>query len=125
MQCPPELIAAYAEMSEHTKNECAHGCRAPHSCCSPEYGDMAAIVMKLYEAPIPVSTGHLICRFMGPTGCIVEPYLRPICTLHVCCINSLGFKPNDPAWTERYFEIRARIDALESELPTPDWVLPE
>lgn len=82
---------------------------------------MAAKVLRLYEQPVPADTGSKICQFMSPTGCIVHPAFRPLCTLHVCCINSLGFKPNDLKWTSRYFEIRAQIDELESELPAPDF----
>ena len=120
LQFPKNLIDAYQAMSEHTKNECAFGCKVPHSCCSPEYGVMAAKIMRMAKEPIPPDTGSKVCQFMSPTGCVVAPHFRPLCTLHVCCINSTGVKLSDLAWTERYFEIRAEIDALESEC-MPVW----
>jgi len=114
---PPALIKAYAEMYRLTEPECAHVCRAPRSCCSPEYGNMAVHIMRWYGVTPPADTRSEVCRFMGDHGCIAEPHFRPSCTLHTCAINSLGFKPGDPAWTKRYFKLRARIDAIEGELP--------
>lgn len=57
-----------------------------------------------------VETGHPTLPFMGPNGCTIEPHLRPLCTLHTCAINSFGFKPDDMAWTERYFKLREAIE---------------
>jgi hypothetical protein len=50
--------------------------------------------------------------FMGPTGCVVAPHLRPICTVHTCDINGMGFKrgPGSGPWTKRYFELREQIE---------------
>lgn len=109
---PENRVRLFAEMYAHTKNECAN-CRAPYSCCSPEYGEMAARGMLEANEPIPPSTNNPRCQFLSTQGCIIQPYQRPLCTLHTCDVNSLGFKRNDPEWTEKYFEIRERIDLLE------------
>jgi hypothetical protein len=61
-----------------------------------------------------VPTGHPTIPFMGPNGCTVQPYLRPLCTLHTCKINSLGFT-KDPDWDRQYFELRDKIN--EAEFP--------
>jgi hypothetical protein len=55
-------------------------------------------------------TGHPTLKFMGPSGCIVEPHLRPLCTLHVCSVNSVGFKPGAPEWSQKYHMLREAID---------------
>ena len=47
---------------------------------------------------------------MNENGCVVNPYLRPICTVHVCCITNLGYKRDDPTWTDRYFKLREEIE---------------
>lgn len=108
----PKIIQLYREMSELTAPECARVCKIPHSCCSPEYCDMAEEIAA--EAGVTLTrTDHPTLKFMGPKGCIVEPHLRPLCTLHTCDVNNLGFKRNDEAWTKRYFEIR---EALEESM---------
>lgn len=61
-------------------------------------------------------TGHERLPFMGPTGCIVAPHLRPWCTMHTCAINSLGFKIDDLNWTKQYFALRRKIEKLESKV---------
>ena len=123
MKCPTKLKRLYAQMSEHTRNECGKSCKSlsPHRCCSREYGEMAVQVAAEYGEPVPPDTGHKVCRFMGAAGCILEPHLRPLCTLHVCCINSLGFKPGDEAWTRKYFQIRNAIERAEEKMPVPNW----
>lgn len=105
------LVKLYRVMHEMTEPECAR-CLRPHSCCSPEYCLSAKEVAKEWGAVL-VETGHPQLPFMGPTGCTVEPHLRPLCTAHTCEIGSLGMKRGDQAWTERYFRIRQIIDALE------------
>ena len=113
-----QLVILYQQMYEHTKDECAHSCRVPHSCCTPfdcemtaNYADTLGITLQ--------PTGHPKLPFMGPTGCVVPPHLRPDCTLHTCAINSLGFKPDDLGWTRKYFQIRSSIHVIEyQELQT-------
>jgi len=58
-------------------------------------------------------TNHPTLKYMSPTGCIVEPQYRLLCTLHTCAISSHGFKAGDPEWTKKYFHLR---DAMEIEL---------
>lgn len=59
-------------------------------------------------------TDHPRLKFMSKTGCTVPPHMRPLCTFHVCSINGFGFKPNDPAWTEKYYKLREEIDQYEA-----------
>ena len=110
-----KLKQLYREMAELTKPECDHTCLCPHSCCAPEYCEDAKKYAKeefgitLKEEP-PTKKGLL---FIGEHGCTVEPYLRPNCTVHTCDINSFGVKRGDPVWTEKYFQLRGRIEELE------------
>lgn len=60
-------------------------------------------------------TNHSTLPFMSSSGCVVPPELRPSCTLHLCCINSLGLKPSDPEFTRKYFKLRAKIEQKENE----------
>lgn len=110
------LEQLYEEMSEHTKGECAK-CRVPRSCCSPEYCEMAAQWAKDEYGIELVRTNHPRLPFMGyangeSIGCTVAPHLRPLCTLHVCSINSIGTSGNK-AWDDRYFNLLDRLMRLE------------
>jgi hypothetical protein len=114
-----ELVVLYQQMSDLTAPICAKDCRCPHSCCSPEYClDVEALVLR---QDIQLErTEHPTLPFMGTSGCTVPPHLRPACTLHLCSVNSLGFIPNQPELTERYFEIREKIETIEFERFTAD-----
>ena len=57
-----------------------------------------------------IPTSHPTLKFMGPTGCIVEPYLRPLCTLHTCAVNGIGFKAGDDVWNKKYFALRKQLE---------------
>ena len=46
---------------------------------------------------------------MGPKGCVVPPYLRPLCTLHDCQITNLGLDPEDSEYTKQYFDLRDEL----------------
>lgn len=107
------LVKLYADMSELTKPECGKTCRRPHSCCQAENCADAERWAKDEWGITLVRTGHPKLPFMGPEGCVVPPHLRPICTVHTCEVNSLGFKAGDPAWTAKYFKIRNEIDEIE------------
>jgi hypothetical protein len=61
----------------------------------------------------PLKTGHPTLPFMGDSGCVVPVHLRPLCTIHTCEIAANGFKRGDTEWTEKYFELRERIEELE------------
>lgn len=104
-----ELKVLFQEMADHTLLECKQ-CFRPYSCCSPEYCEMAIEYAK-QEFNIDLQkTGHDRLPLMGNNGCIAEPYLRPLCTLHTCSINSIGFGKLGQQWTDKYFELREKIE---------------
>lgn len=111
---PLVLIELYQRMADHTAPECANTCNPPHSCCDEMYCE-AANRHALSRGVTLQPTGHPRLPFMSVEGkgCVVPPHLRPICTVHTCEINSLGFKRNDPPWTVRYFDLRNAIEQLE------------
>lgn len=115
-----ELITAYKDVHDLTNGDCKHLCNPnrPYSCCSKEYCDVAkqwafdeyGIELKV------VSNGNL--PFVGKDGCVVEPHLRPLCTLHHCDINGFGYRilngtAEDKIWNDRYEELRHKINMLE------------
>ncbi len=110
-----QLKQLYQDMYKLTFPECGCTCRVPHSCCDPGYCEMTAEWAKSeYGITLtPVQEEGLI--FMAQTGCVVEPYLRPMCALHTCAINSFGYKPGDQEWTNQYFELRSKIESAEAE----------
>lgn len=105
--------ALWNEMYEMTNKECGK-CRAPYSCCSPEYCEQADDYSQEHGV-ILQRTGHLKLPFMGPNGCIVPPHLRPTCTVYTCDIASLGFHKSDPDKIDRYWELRYKLSDLMDE----------
>ena len=99
----------YRDMYELTREHC--GCRpGVYRCCEARYCQVArSFAKEKYDVDLQ-DTGHAI-PFMGSYGCVVDPHLRPICTLHACCIawaDHAGF-PGDPERTVKYFELRKLI----------------
>jgi hypothetical protein len=114
-----ELIEAYKQMAELTLPYCKGKCAVPLSCCSPEYCVLTLQLAKEEWGVDLKTTNHPTLALMGPDGCIADPHLRPFCTLHVCSMNGLGvlreshFGPINQEATEKYFQIRIRIEELE------------
>lgn len=110
------LVALYGEMAALTLPKCAQGCSHPslkYSCCSPEYCEMARDYAKEEWGVELQPTTHDRLPFMGPTGCVVPAHLRPLCTLHNCRINSIGFDVYDPTWSKKYLKLRDEITEVE------------
>lgn len=57
-------------------------------------------------------TDHPRLPFMGPDGCVLEPYQRPICAVHVC--EPHLYKMD--GFYQEYFELRELITEKEWEL---------
>jgi hypothetical protein len=117
-----ELVKLYQQMSEMTLPECqgkdgpTKSCSLPLSCCQSMYCWMTKEHAKdRWGVELPI-TSHPTLPLMGPNGCTAAPHLRPICTVHTCKINALGFKPGDPEWTEKYFALRESIELTEWEI---------
>ena len=106
------LINLYQRMADLTVGECAQ-CRAPFSCCSPEYCDLATARAAEFNVNLTRGDHPTLPYMIDGIGCTVPPYLRVLCTLHTCAINSHGFKAVDPGWTRRYFVLRDQIEDLE------------
>lgn len=103
----------FKEMAELTLPKCKE-CPRPMSCCDPMYCEIAEGYSKERGFPVPEKhAGRL--PFMGPNGCVMPPHQRPLCTLHVCSINGLGFDPKDPEWTKNYFKLREKIENYDPE----------
>ena len=112
-----ELELLYKKMSELTLPLCGTDCgtATKNRCCSFLYCQEAKrFARDEYGIDLP-ETDHDDLLFMSSEGCIVPPHLRPICTVHVCCINAYGFNPDDPDWTSDYWVLRDRIDDLEKQ----------
>ena len=117
------LIVLYQDISDHSRPVCSGevegGCMVPYSCC-----DKSVCLLVIEQAKwdwnveLP-QTGHAEYPLMGPDGCTAPPHMRPLCSMHVCCINGNGFKNNDPKWTGRYYELRDEIERLEFEKRYP------
>jgi hypothetical protein len=109
------LTVLMKEMADLTLPECKE-CHVPLSCCDALYCEIAEhYARRNYDVELQ-TTSHPTLPFMGEAGCVVEPHLRPLCTLHVCSILAFGQKPNDNEWNKAYWSLRDRIDDLLFEL---------
>ena len=54
-------------------------------------------------------TSHPTLPCMGESGCTMPPHFRPLCTLHLCSISSLG-TTGDAELDEKYFSLREAFD---------------
>lgn len=96
-------------MQELTFAKCKVECRGlTFSCCSPEYCVMAIEIAKEKGVEL-VPTGHPKLPLMGESGCIAEPYLRPLCSLHSC--ERLLW--SDPKFSKEYFKLRDKLTTVE------------
>lgn len=108
------LIGLYRALADHTAVECATGCKVPFNCCHPAYCQMAIGWAQAKWGVALEPTGHPRLPLLGPQGCIAQPHLRPMCSVHACCMAELGEKPGHPQWTARYKELLAAIEAIEN-----------
>lgn len=102
-----KLIDTYQEIADVTKPKCGN-CVVANSCCAPEFCDHAEKVAGQHGVKLE-RTGHKTLKFMGPNGCTVPPYLRPICSMHVCEMHYA----RDAEFAEKYFELRSSVDEME------------
>jgi hypothetical protein len=102
----------WQEMAKLTMKKCKEHCHQLGSCCSAEYCEMA----KEFAAEQGIrleESGNPKTPFLQVDGvCVVSPHLRPLCSLHQCKIAGLGFDMADPAWTKKYFKLRAQLERL-------------
>lgn len=106
-------ITLMQAMADLTAPACAgHGpgaCKAPRSCCSAEYCDLAQDIASAHGVLLVPELGWATTpkqlKFMSATGCTVPPHWRPMCTLHTCAMNGLGTF-GDKALDAKYFALR-------------------
>jgi hypothetical protein len=100
-------VKLWQDMADMTLERCRKKCHSLGSCCEDFYCEMAAGIMQKSGVSVPPRP------FRDKDGrCIIPPHYRPLCSLHQCDINGLGFAKDDPEWTKRYFELREKIEAI-------------
>jgi hypothetical protein len=99
------------QMYDLTNKECG-SCRSKYSCCTKDNCEMTETVAQQLNFPLPEKINGM---YMGPKGCILEPWQKPICTVHVCGINSNGTL-GDEKKDEEYFRLREEMDDLLLDL---------
>lgn len=112
------LIQLYADMAELTIGACER-CRASNwenTCCSEDYCQLAIDTAKSVWGE---DISHMLLdngMFLDPQkGCLISPHFRPLCTIHHCEIESMGFFKDNLKLTEDYFKLRDQIDEQEWE----------
>lgn len=106
-----KLKDLYQKMAELTKTVCLSECLGGRvgSCCSPEYCQMAIDFAKENEMELTETKDD--------KGCLVHPWLRPMCTLHIC--ERLLMRDRD--FSNKYYELRDEINTQEEKLFTEQY----
>jgi hypothetical protein len=107
------LVGLYRDIAALTAVECGTDCKVPYNCCHPAFCQLAITWAKVKWGVTLEPTGHPKLPLLGPAGCIAEPHLRPVCSVHACCVAEFGGKPGHPDWTARYHALKNAILAIE------------
>lgn len=92
-----------------TNPEC-HRCRVPFACCNQSACELTERIAQDLRMDLgQFKTDHPTMPFMGPNGCVLEPYQRVVCALHTCEIASHGCFVGDMNKTREYWELREAI----------------
>jgi hypothetical protein len=107
------LVELYRDIAALTAVECGSGCKVPYNCCHPAFCKLAIAWAREKWGVTLEPTGHARLPLLGPQGCIAAPHLRPVCSVHACCVAEFGGKPGQPEWTARYHKLKNAILAIE------------
>ena len=107
-------IDLYQQMADLSKRQCEIDCFKIRgtigSCCSDLHCDLA-IQYAAEKGIIIEPTANKELPAMGEDGCIIPPWLRPMCTLHICDKSLVN-----PKFYKEYFNLREKIDAYEERM---------
>jgi len=109
-----EMEQLYKEMAELTMTECKKNCVALGSCCDKIYCQSAMDFAKAAGVTLH-PTGNKLPMLSDSGTCIAPPHFRKLCSVHNCDINAVGSFPYSSTATEKYFQLRDRIEILEIE----------
>ncbi|MEE8397159.1 MAG: hypothetical protein V3S29_13975 [bacterium] len=102
------LKRKYREIAELTRPKCMGGCHEPGACCQPRYCSQAAARAREFGISL-AGQAHPTLPYLGPDGCVAPPYLRPLCSMHVCEFHLL----QNPEFAEVYLALREEVCRLE------------
>ena len=109
-----QLKAAYAAIAAFTRPFCMRQC-GRGTCCAARYCDLAEHRAAEFGVRLP-HQAHDTLKFMGAEGCVVPPYLRPLCAVHVCEYEL----HQNPGFERAYRSLREKVVALEQQ-HGPSW----
>ena len=109
------LQRKYRELADLTRPKCLGECPNPGACCRPDYCAQAERRALAFGVRLPRQP-HPTLPFMGEEGCVVPPYLRPLCAIHVCEFHLLDETP----FSRAYFDLREEACRLEENFG-PGW----
>lgn len=110
------LKTLYQRMADLTRAKCGDcPTTGKVTCCSPEYGEMTIQIAERQGLTL-ARTGNPKCDLLGPNGCTAEPWLRPLCALHIC----EKLLMTDPAFCDQYYPLRTQINVLEYQIGRVD-----
>ena len=105
-----QLKRKYQQIADLTAPRCLEQCHEPGACCTPRYCDLAEARARELGIIPPVQR-HSVLKYMGEGGCVVPPYLRPLCAVHVCDHHVI----QDGAFARAYLKLREEVCGAEDE----------
>ena len=109
------LQRKYREMTDLTRPKCLGECPEPGGCCRPDYCSQAEARALAFGIHLPRQP-HPTLPYMGEEGCVVPPYLRPLCAVHICEFHLL----DESAFSRAYFDLRKEVCRIEEDFG-PGW----
>jgi hypothetical protein len=103
----------YRWIAEHTWALCEKVCPKKETsarCCFDDQCGAVAKGLRAKGLPVPERVGEV--RFLGPEGCIIEPWQRPICAEYHCMVRDIGppgEQVEDKEWLRKYFNLKRLI----------------
>ena len=118
------LVEVSREMYHLTNKRCGDYCGPDNPffndekviCCEDSYCEATAKYAKEIWNVLLQPTGHPTVRFLGPTGCSVEPHLRPLCTEHQCNFRTFGKFPDSSTDTSKFVELLKEMEDINYQL---------
>jgi len=109
-----KLKDMYQQIADLSKKQCESDCfkldNHIGSCCSVMYCEIAKKLAEENGVKLE-TTDNPKLPFMGRDGCVVPPWLRPMCSIHICDKSLL-----DAKFSKKYFSLREKMELHENDL---------
>jgi hypothetical protein len=103
-----QLLAEHKQLCQIMYELTRKKCENCGDCCFPEACEQTRIELDRRKVIYPIGEDSTFL-FRGNSGCVLEPWMRPTCVIHICdsFLKDLEFR-------KQYLKLRKKIDTLHS-----------